>query len=170
MGEACEEGLRQVAPVPFPLRPLIAVVPACFALVAPSTAGAGSATETSLLREMNRVRVGHHLRPLRMYPSLERAAREYSLQLLRDDVFTHGDFAARIKRHAIPGTAAGENLAWGAGSLATAHAVVAGWMASPGHRANLLRPGFRYVGVGTATGRFEGVSGATVVTADFAGS
>jgi uncharacterized protein YkwD len=42
-------------------------------------------------------------------------------------------------------------------------------LSSPGHRANLLRPGFRYVGVGTATGRFAGVSGATIVTADFAG-
>jgi uncharacterized protein YkwD len=119
---------------------------------------------------MNLVRVRHHLRPLRVYPSLERAARAYSLQLLRDDVFTHGDFAARIQGYAIPGTSAGENLAWGAGSRTTAHAVVAGWMSSPGHRANLLRPGFRYVGVGTATGRFAGVNGATVVTADFAGS
>ena len=170
MGEARKEGLWQVAAVPSPLRPLIAVVTACFALVAPSTAGAGSATETSLLREMNRVRLGHHLRPLRVYPSLERAARAYSLRLLRDDVFTHGDFAARIRSYAVPGTVAGENLAWGAGSRATAHAVVASWMSSPGHRANLLRPGFRYVGVGTATGRFEGVNGATVVTADFAGS
>jgi uncharacterized protein YkwD len=156
--------------VRFPLKRLLAVGPACFALAVPSTAGAGAATETTLLREMNRVRAAHHLRPLRIHPSLERAARAYSLELLHENVFTHGDFAARIRHYAVPGTAAGENLAWGTGSGVTAHAVVAGWLSSPGHRANLLRPGFRYVGVGAATGRFAGLSGATVVTADFAGS
>jgi uncharacterized protein YkwD len=122
-----------------------------------------------LLHEMNRARSLHHLAQLRVHPSLESAARSYSLELMRDNVFTHGDFAARIRRYPLPGPAAGENLAWGAGPHATARAVVSGWLSSPGHRANLLRPGFRYVGVGTASGRFEGVSGATVVTADFAG-
>jgi uncharacterized protein YkwD len=41
------------------------------------------------------------------------------------------------------------------------------WLASPGHRANLLRPGFRRLGLGIATGSFPGQAGATVVTADF---
>ena len=156
--------------VPFPLRRLIAVAPASLALAVPTTAGAGAATETTLLREMNRVRAQHGLRPLRIQPNLERAARSYSLHLLRANVFTHGDFAARIRRYSVPGTFAGENLAWGAGFRATARGVVAAWLASPGHRRNVLRPGFRYVGVGTATGQFSGVSGATVVTADFAGT
>jgi uncharacterized protein YkwD len=152
------------------LRRLAVAAVVCSALAVPSQAGAGAATESSLLHEMNRVRALHHLRPLRVHPALERAARSYSLELLREDVFTHGDFAARIGRYSVPGTALGENLAWAAGSRATAQAVVAGWLASAGHRANLLRPGFRYVGVGAATGRFAGVNGATVVTADFAGS
>ena len=43
-------------------------------------------------------------------------------------------------------------------------------MSSPGHRANLLRPGFRRIGIGALVGRFSGYSGATVVTADFAGT
>jgi hypothetical protein len=33
----------------------------------------------------------------------------------------------------------------------------------------LLRPGFRRVGIGALRGTFSGVSGALVVTADFAG-
>ena len=151
------------------LRRLTVAAVACSTLAAPSLASAGVATETSVLREMNRVRTLHHLQPLQVHPSLEQAARSHSLALLRENVFTHGDFAARIRNYDVPGTAAGENLAWGAGRAATARAVVGGWLSSPGHRANLLRPGFRYVGVGTATGRFAGVSGATVVTADFAG-
>ncbi len=43
------------------------------------------------------------------------------------------------------------------------------WLASPGHRRNLLRPGFRRVGLGELRTSFQGVTGATVVTADFAG-
>jgi uncharacterized protein YkwD len=170
MGEARTPWRSEFPRVLFALRRLLAAAAVCSALAVPSSASAGAATETSLVREMNRVRALHHLQPLRVSPSLERAARSYSLELLREDVFTHGDFAARIRLYSVPGTAAGENLAWGTGRRATASAVVAGWLASPGHRANVLRPGFRYVGVGAATGRFAGVSGATVVTADFAGS
>jgi uncharacterized protein YkwD len=151
------------------LRRLGVAAVACSVLAAPAQASAGAASETSVLRELNRVRTLYHLQPLRVHPSLERAARSHSLGLLHENVFTHGDFAARMRRYDGPGTAAGENLAWGAGPDATARAVVGGWLSSPGHRANLLRPGFRYVGVGTATGRFAGVSGATIVTADFAG-
>jgi uncharacterized protein YkwD len=156
--------------VPTPLRRLCVAVVACAGLAVPSSAGAADASATRLLREMNLARAQHHLQPLRPYPNLVRAARSYSLELLRDNVFTHGNFAARMQRYPAPGTAAGENLAWGAGPSATARAIVAGWLASPGHRANLLRPGFRYVGVGTATGPFAGMADATVVTADFAGS
>jgi uncharacterized protein YkwD len=42
-------------------------------------------------------------------------------------------------------------------------------MRSPGHRANLLRPGWTRVGIGARVGTFQGYRGATVVTADFAG-
>jgi hypothetical protein len=62
----------------------------------------------------------------------------------------------------------GENLAWGSGALATPRSIVAGWMNSPGHRANVLDPGYRDIGVivvpGSPTRRFTG--GATYV-ADF---
>jgi uncharacterized protein YkwD len=44
------------------------------------------------------------------------------------------------------------------------------WMESPGHRANLLRPGWNRVGIGVRVGNFLGYPGATVITADFAGS
>jgi len=43
-------------------------------------------------------------------------------------------------------------------------------MASAGHRANLLRPGWTRIGIGSRLGTFHGYTGATVVTADFAGS
>ena len=43
----------------------------------------------------------------------------------------------------------GENIACGQRSAAE---VVEGWMNSPGHRANILKPGFTHIGVGFAGG------------------
>jgi uncharacterized protein YkwD len=56
----------------------------------------------------------------------------------------------------------GENLAWGTGTLATPSQIVAGWMASPPHRANILNAGFREMGMGIALG--APVAGATAAS------
>jgi uncharacterized protein YkwD len=138
-------------------------------LILPATALAGmSSSETSLLKEMNRARADHGLTPLRVDSHLERAARSHSREMLDDNVFTHGAFATRMLRFDVKANLAGENLAWGTGSYSSAQALVAGWLASPEHRANLLRPGFHRVGVGALVGAFQGAEGARVVTADFA--
>jgi uncharacterized protein YkwD len=42
----------------------------------------------------------------------------------------------------------GENIAWGTLWLGTPHAIVRAWMASPGHRANILNRAYRYTGIG----------------------
>jgi uncharacterized protein YkwD len=128
-----------------------------------------SSSETSLLREMNKARADHGLAPLRVDAHLERAARSHSREMLADNVFTHGAFGTRMLHFDVKANLAGENLAWGTGSYSTPQAVVAGWLGSPEHRANLLRPGFHRVGVGALVGAFQGTSGARVVTADFAG-
>src|SRR2546425_11557356 len=126
-------------------------------------------SETSLLREMNRVRVAGHLAPLRFDASLEQASRAHSREMLQSGTFAHGAFGSRMLRFRVRGSLAGENLAWGIGYQATARGIVQRWLASPEHRANLLRPSFRRVGIGALVGRFSGFDGATVVTADFAG-
>jgi uncharacterized protein YkwD len=89
--------------------------------------------------------------------------------MLRTGRFTHGAMGARLAAHGVRGPLYGENLAWGVGRSAAARTILRSWMASPGHRANLLRPGWRRIGVGALTGTFLGRRGATVVTADFAG-
>ncbi|MDX6437705.1 MAG: hypothetical protein QOF45_288 [Gaiellaceae bacterium] len=126
--------------------------------------------ERSLVEAVNDVRDAHNLRPLRIDPALVRAARGYSASMLRRNVFEHGSFADRIVRQGARGPALGENLAWGVGRRASARRIVGAWMNSPGHRENLLRPGWDRIGIGALKGRFLGVRGATVVTADFAGS
>ena len=140
-------------------------------LAAPATAAAASLTqnESTLLREMNAVRAEHGLHRLSFDPRLERAARAHSREMLVNDVFTHGAFGSRMLRFDVGGSIAGENLAWGTGYQGRAQSVVAAWLASPEHRANLLRPSFKRVGVGALAGTFLGHQGARVVTADFAG-
>jgi uncharacterized protein YkwD len=62
----------------------------------------------------------------------------------------------------------GENLAFGTGALATPKAIVQGWMDSPGHRANLLSPDFKDIGIGVVTGvPVEGRSGGATYTTDY---
>lgn len=90
--------------------------------------------------------------------------------MLRRNYFSHGQVARRLASFGARGPRVGENLAWGTGAYARAEAIVRAWLTSPPHRANLLRPGFRRVGVGAVVGTFAGYGGATVVTANFAGT
>jgi len=143
-------------------------------LLLPCSALASSRTgmspaETALLRAMNGARAQAGLAPLRPDTRLEAAARAHSREMLATNTFAHGAFASRMLRFDIRGVMAGENLAWGSGYRGTAQAIVAAWLASPEHRANLLRASFSRVGVGSLDGAFQGAPAARVVTADFAG-
>ena len=148
---------------------LLAVAVIQSAAAAPE-ATALTSSERSLLAAVNGVRSAHGLRPLQVDGALVRAARSYSGTMIRTNRLTHRDMGARLARHGVRGPRYGENLAWAVGSSAAARRIVASWMASPGHRANLLRPGWRRIGIGALRGTFQGYRGATVVTADFAGS
>ncbi len=141
-----------------------------FALVPAAQAATMSKSERTLLGAVNEVRAAHNLRPLKVDAKLLASARNYSATMIAQDVFTHGAFAERLAQSGARGPAFGENLAWGTGRLAGARNIVDMWMASPGHRANLLRPGWNRVGIGARVGNFLGYPGATVITADFAGS
>jgi uncharacterized protein YkwD len=136
---------------------------------AAATSAAMTRTESSLLTAMNEARRTHGLRPLRSDWRLERVARHHSSIMLRSGRFFHGAFNARIRRAGVRTPRVGENLAWGAGPLTAAQAIVNMWLASPEHRANLLRPGYRLVGVGALRGTFSGNAGALMITTDFAG-
>jgi uncharacterized protein YkwD len=143
---------------------------ASFALLGPA-AGAQARTlsnpEASLLQTMNSVRTSHRLAPLRVDVRLLRAARGHSADMLHRQYFAHGSVAGRARAQGARGPVFGEDLAWGTG--ATAEWIVNQWLASPAHRAVMLRPGFRRVGIAISFGTFAGHGSAAVVTADFAG-
>jgi uncharacterized protein YkwD len=151
------------------IRALFGVFAVACALVPAAHATTLTASERSVLAAVNDVREAHQLRPLGVDPALVRAARAHSTTLMARDVFTHGALGERLAEYGVRGPVYGENLAWGTGSRATAASIVQGWMASSGHRANLLRPGWTRIGIGRRVGTFLGHGGATVVTADFAG-
>ena len=157
--------------IPRVLKRLTALGAAILVLVlTTSTAAAGlTRAEARLLRDLNRVRAAHGLTPLRYDPRLQRAAREHSHDMLVTQIFEHGAFFERMVQFDVRGSLTGENLAWGNGSFGTANGIVRAWLASPEHRANLLRPGFTRIGIGDLVGPFLGYNGAHVVTADFAG-
>jgi uncharacterized protein YkwD len=64
----------------------------------------------------------------------------------------------------------GENLAWGTGELSTPRSIMAAWMNSSGHRANILRRSFREIGIGIETGlpvRLSAAQSGATYTTDF---
>jgi uncharacterized protein YkwD len=139
-------------------------------LVTPGVPSAAVKTgQSALLETINAVRRAHGLAPLRIDPTLTDAARFHTLDMLRRDYFAHGDFYERMVHFGAVGPTVGENLAWDSGS-GSARFLVDAWLASPDHRANLLRPGFRRIGIGLARGTFLGHPETTVVTTDFGGS
>jgi uncharacterized protein YkwD len=126
-------------------------------------------SERALVAAVNDVREAHGLRALAVDSALLGAARSYSGTMIRTGRFAHGSLGPRLARHGARGPLYGENLAWAVGSRAAARNIVRSWMASPSHRANLLRDGWTRIGIGALRGTFQGHTGATVVTADFAG-
>jgi len=129
---------------------------------------------------VNRERSRRSERPLRPNVRLRRAAQAHSRSMAFDDYFEHvgprGQTPlARMRAvgyisSSRAGFEVGENIAWGTLSLATPHAIVASWMASPGHRANILDPHYRETGIGVSphplSSRAHGQAGA-IYTQDF---
>jgi uncharacterized protein YkwD len=149
---------------------IVIVLIACLCLLWPA-AGAQAQTlsnsESSLFRTINSVRAAHGLAAVRMDFRLVRAARGHSADMMRRQYFAHGSIASRALAQGARGPMFGEDLAWG--TRVSAQWVVDRWLASASHRAVLLRPGFRRVGIGISFGSFAGRSNVAVVTADFAG-
>jgi uncharacterized protein YkwD len=151
-------------------RQFVTVFLVVFAILLPATGAQArglSSPEASLLSTMNAARAGNGLPPLRVDFHLVRAARSHSADMLRRQYFAHGSVAGRAVAAGARGPLFGEDLAWATGM--TPQWVVEHWLASPAHRAVLLRPGFRRVGIGITFGTFIGHGGSAVVTADFAG-
>ncbi len=123
------------------------------------------ATNVPLIRAatlclINRERAAHGERALRPNKRLRSAAQAHSESMALGDYFEHDGPSgqtplARLRdagyiSSSRQGYEVGENIAWGTLYLATPRAIVATWMASPGHRANILDARYRETGIGVA--------------------
>jgi len=96
--------------------------------------------------------------PLQSSPSLQKAATSHARDMARRNYFDHhapdgSEPRDRVRRTGYRWTLIGENIAFGPES---AEEVVAGWLASPGHCANIMDPRFRDLGSAVAKGRKRG--------------
>ena len=146
--------------------------------VTPTTANLAQASHSTLCL-LNHQRVIHGLRRLHSSRKLRSAANAYSWAMVRHDFFNHvspsgSTLLSRVRKTAYlasaRGWALGENIAWGAGQLATPRQTVNAWMHSSGHRHNILTGRFREIGIGIAPGapvRLPAGMAAATYTTDF---
>lgn len=109
---------------------------------------------------INRERAARGERPLRANADLGHAAQGHSESMTAESYFEHASLdgltplgRARACGYVSGEPAAyevGENIAWASLREATPAAIVAAWMASPPHRANILNGAFRDSGIGVS--------------------
>ena len=131
-------------------------------------------TERKVVKLVNRIRAHHGLRKLRASRTLAHAASDHTGDMLRADYLSHDSrdgtpMATRVRRY-TGARWVGENIAVTTSRRrGLARRVVRMWMASPPHRAVLLSPKSRRIGVGRERGRLGSVA-YSVFTVDFASS
>jgi len=135
--------------------------------------------QTALLAQINGFRSAHGLARLKINGALVGAADRHSAQMAKLGFFSHNSangqsFSQRIAQAYSPrgfrSWTVGENLVWGGPDIGAARAFRL-WLSSPPHRANLLNPRWREVGLGavhsTSAPGVYGGGAVTIVTADF---
>jgi uncharacterized protein YkwD len=138
-----------------------------------------SPLERGVLVDVNAFRTSHHLATLRLSTQLTAAALAHTQEMASDGYFAHesADGSAFWKRiqgfyESTPWSfwSVGENLLWSSPDVDASGALQL-WLHSPEHRANLMNPRWREIGVAAvhalaAPGAFHGLD-VTIVTTDF---
>jgi uncharacterized protein YkwD len=153
-----------------PLRLLLAGL-AVAAIAAGPAVSARDDVDRTLARKVvaaiNDVRAEHGVRALRPAARLRELATAHATRMAADGFFQHSSAVRHLSTYPV-----GEVLLWTTGPLSASEAVRR-WLASPAHRATLLRRGFERLGVAVvhaagAPGVFGGRN-VTIVVVDFAG-
>ncbi len=139
-----------------------------------------STVEREMLALINQERTSRGLDPLQLERRLNDSSEDHSSWMLDTDRFSHtgeGGSSATQRMQAagfdLSGSwRTGENIAWqserGAPGISDDVAQLhQNLMNSPGHRANILNPDFKYIGIGIEEGDMRGFD-AVMVTQNFA--
>lgn len=164
----------------------VALVALLGALAAPAAhssqtgnAVALSSLESGVLSQLNLIRVQHGLQPVKISALLTASATQHSKEMGADGYFEHNSndgtlFWKRIGHwYGSSGYgywSVGENLLWSSPDVDSAGALQL-WMNSPEHRANILNPHWREIGISamhftSAPGTYNGLE-VTIITTDF---
>jgi uncharacterized protein YkwD len=168
----------------------LALLATAGALVAAVLAPAGSpataqprvaltSLETGVLQQLNAIRVAHSLVPLKLSPALTASAAQHTQQMGADGYFQHSSadgtvFWKRIQHwfasNGYSYWSVGENLLWSSPDVDAPQALQL-WMNSPEHRANILAPRWREIGISaihftSAGGTYQNLP-VTIITTDF---
>ncbi len=119
-----------------------------------------AAVEAAALCLVDQERARNGELPLQVNARLAQAATAHSEEMVNLDYFAHvapdgltplgrDEAAGYIPNHEV-GYTVGENIAWGTLQLSTPSAIVAAWIASPEHLANILDASYRETGMGVA--------------------
>jgi uncharacterized protein YkwD len=152
---------------------LIAMIPAtlfvmvAFASAAQAATAAPASTakmQADIVTATNAQRVAHGCKAVVVSPALTRGAAGHSAWMARTGKFSHvgaanSSFAYRVKAAGY-NRPLSENIAYGYGTGAD---TVKAWMASPGHRANILNCTAKAVGVSVA----YSANGTSYITQEF---
>jgi uncharacterized protein YkwD len=138
--------------------------------VSAETLARSRALEAHVVALFNQRRAALGLAPLKADPKLAEVAAAHSADMLQRGYFAHDDahgtWDARIRR-SVERSEVGEILSFGSGEYATPAGMVKSWMQSPEHRSIILAADLRRVGLGVATGHYDGQDDVSLATADF---
>jgi uncharacterized protein YkwD len=133
--------------------------------------------DAAILCLVNGERQDQNLPPLTQNSELAQAASGMCQRMVTEQFFSHEtpdgkNVVDRVEPTGyIPDSGdwvVGENLAWGSGALSTPQAILNGWMNSPGHKANILAPDYKDIGLAACQGSpSPDLSGGTVYVNDF---
>ena len=163
--QTTSQGYTLRLPQPGEILPTLPALPALPKLPVARAAQACAYTDLTIRRStIKRVRkaivclVNHQRRTVgvgkvRTNLRLQKAATAHVKDMRARLFFAHEgpggpDLVSRLQSARFWPATAGENLAAGTGSMATARVIVDAWMHSAGHRANMLDRRFKWIGIG----------------------
>jgi len=144
-------GSRAIAAIPVASKPVPTVSAVKVAAAMPGNL-TPSNFQQDILNLVNAERKKAGLQPLKLNSQLAQAAQNHTNDMVSKGYFSHtspsgGKMVMRVKATGYAYTSIGENIAAG---NATAAGTMTQWMNSSGHRANILNPKFKELGVGYA--------------------
>lgn len=158
---------------------LVLTVPASSSAERRGAVAPSGPLQAALIDQVNVLRASRGLARLRLSPALTAAANAHSTSMATKGYFSHNSangasFSQRLAyfypARGFRSWTVGENLLWGSPDVGAVRALRL-WLASPPHRANLLNPHWREIGLvavhaTSAPGVYHNAP-ATIVTADF---